>query len=120
MAAPTTTAKPQAATSDKRGKAESAASPAAMAARARAAGRSLGEQAEEIEENLTRGAEDLAANVSNKLKSVGVDTDRMVEVAREQAGDLEELIMREIRERPLRALGVAAAVGLFVGFLSAR
>jgi len=44
----------------------------------------------------------------------------MVEIAREQAGDLEDLIIREIRERPLRALGMAAAVGLFVGFLSAR
>ena len=68
----------------------------------------------------SRGAEDLAATVSEKLRSVGVDTDRMVEIAREQAGDLEELIIREIRERPLRALGLAAAVGLFVGFLSAR
>jgi ElaB/YqjD/DUF883 family membrane-anchored ribosome-binding protein len=44
----------------------------------------------------------------------------MAAVAREQASDLEELIIREIRERPLRALGLAAAVGLFVGFLSAR
>ena len=34
--------------------------------------------------------------------------------------DHQQLIEDEIRERPLRALGLAAAVGLFVGFLSAR
>jgi ElaB/YqjD/DUF883 family membrane-anchored ribosome-binding protein len=44
----------------------------------------------------------------------------MVDVAKEQATDLQRLIEQEIRERPLRALGLAAAVGLFVGFLSAR
>ena len=84
------------------------------------AGQRVQDEAGEIEASLTRGAEELAATVSSKLKSVGVDTDRMVEVAREQAGDLEELIVQEIRERPLRALGLAAAVGLFVGFLAAR
>jgi ElaB/YqjD/DUF883 family membrane-anchored ribosome-binding protein len=98
MAATSSTAKRQAAASVKRVK----------------------DEADEIEASLARGAEDLAATVSEKLKSVGVDTDRMAAVAREQASDLEELIIREIRERPLRALGLAAAVGLFVGFLSAR
>lgn len=73
-----------------------------------------------IEDSLTRGAEDLVATVGEKLRSVGVDTDRLTEVAKEQATDLQRLIEAEIRERPLRALGLAAAVGLFVGFLSAR
>lgn len=117
MAATSTTAKRQAAASVKRAKDEVAD---AASDTARRAGRRVKDEADEIEASLTRGAEDLAATVSSKLKAVGVDTDRMVEVAREQAGDLEELIIREIRERPLRALGLAAAVGLFVGFLSAR
>ncbi|KPF70680.1 hypothetical protein IP69_09115 [Bosea sp. AAP35] len=73
-----------------------------------------------LEDSLTRGAEELVATVSETLRSVGVDTDRMVDVAKEQATDLQRLIEDEIRERPLRALGLAAAVGLFVGFLSAR
>lgn len=71
-------------------------------------------------DQLVRGAEDFVATVGETLKSVGVDTDRMADVAREQATDLQQLIVKEIQERPLRALGVAAAVGLFVGFLAAR
>jgi ElaB/YqjD/DUF883 family membrane-anchored ribosome-binding protein len=114
--ATTTSAKRQAAAPAKRAKEEAADA----GKRARASGEPLADEADEIEASLARGAEDLAATVSSKLRAVGVDTDRMVEVAREQAGDLEELIVREIRERPLRALGLAAAVGLFVGSLSAR
>lgn len=116
MAATTTSAKRQAAAPAKRAKGEAVDA----GKRTRASGEPLADETDEIEASLARGAEDLAATVSSKLKAVGVDTDRMVDVAREQAGDLQELIVREIRERPLRALGLAAAVGLFVGFLSAR
>ena len=73
-----------------------------------------------LEDTLTRSAEDIAATVTNRLRAVGVDTDRMADVAREQASELQTLIEDEIRERPLRALGLAAAIGLFVGYLSAR
>lgn len=120
MAATSSTAKRQAAASVKRAKDEVADAASDTVERARRAGHRVQDEADEVEASLARGAEDLAATVSEKLKSVGVDTDRMAAIAREQAGDLEELIIREIRERPLRALGLAAAVGLFVGFLSAR
>lgn len=120
MAATSTTAKQRAAASARHARDEVADAASDTAERARRASRGVRDEADEIEASLARGAEDLAATVSEKLRSVGVDTDRMVEVAREQASDLEELIIREIRERPLRALGLAAAVGLFVGFLSAR
>lgn len=120
MAATSTSAKQQAAASARRSSDEAAAGAADVSERAKATGRRIREEASEIEDSLARGAEDLAATVSSKLKAVGVDTDKMVDVAREQAGDLQELIIREIQERPLRALGLAAAVGLFVGFLSAR
>jgi len=79
-----------------------------------------GRQAGLAKDDLVRSAEELVATVGETLKSVGVDTDRMADVAREQATDLQRLIVKEIQERPLRALGIAAAVGLFVGFLSAR
>ena len=75
---------------------------------------------QQAEAELMRSAEELAATVSERLKAVGVDTDKLAETAREQATDLQRLIVKEIQERPLRALGLAAAVGLFVGFLSAR
>lgn len=91
-----------------------------IAAEAKDAGRNLREQAREVEASLQRGAEDLAATVTGTLRAAGVDTDKMVEVAKEQATDLQKLIEQEIQERPLRALGLAAAVGLFVGFIAAR
>lgn len=91
-----------------------------VAQKARRAGARAKRQASALEETLTRSAEDIAATVSDRLRSVGVDTDRMVDVAKEQATELQKLVEDEIRERPLRALGLAAAVGLFVGYLSAR
>ena len=91
-----------------------------VAAKARTAGRSAKREATKAEASLTSSAEDLVASVAQTLRSAGVDTDRMVDVAKEQATDLQRLIVQEIQDRPLRALGLAAAVGLFVGFLSAR
>ncbi|KRE11320.1 hypothetical protein ASE63_20405 [Bosea sp. Root381] len=117
---PTSSAKRQAAASAKRAKDEAVAGSENIAAEARRVAASTKHEAGAIEDSLSRGAEDLVATVGERLRSAGVDTDRMVEVAKEQATDLQHLIEEEIRERPLRALGLAAAVGLFVGFLSAR
>lgn len=89
-------------------------------AEARRTGSRAKSQADDLQDTLSRGAEDVVATVSERLRSVGVDADRMVDVAKEQVSDLQQLIEDEIRERPLRALGLAAAVGLFVGFISAR
>lgn len=116
----TTSAKRQAAASVKRAKDEVEAGGEAIATETRETAGRVKREAAAIEESLTRGAEDLVATVSERLRSAGVDTDRIVDVAKEQATDLQRMIEEEIRERPLRALGLAAAVGLFVGFLSAR
>lgn len=91
-----------------------------VAAEAKAGARKTAREVGELEASLTRSAEDLSAAVAGTLRSAGVDTDHLVDVAKEQASDLQRLIIQEIQERPLRALGLAAAVGLFVGFLSAR
>ncbi|KQU54909.1 hypothetical protein ASG72_04705 [Bosea sp. Leaf344] len=88
--------------------------------KARQAGEEVKRHAGDIEASLTRGAEEVAAGVNATLRSVGVDTDRLGDVAREQVGDLQRMIMQEVQERPMRALGLAAAVGLFVGFLASR
>ncbi len=120
MATTTASAKNQAASAAKRAGDEIATGAEKVANEANSAARSVKREAGEIEASLTRGAEELAATVSGTLRSAGVDTDKLVEVAREQATDLQQLIEDEIRERPLRALGLAAAIGLFVGFLSAR
>ncbi|SFJ19900.1 hypothetical protein SAMN05216304_105236 [Bosea sp. OK403] len=122
--ASTTSAKRQAASAVKRAKDEAVAGAEDIAADAQAsaqkASRRVKRETSELEASLTRSAEDLAATVTEKLRAVGVDTDRMADVAKEQVTDLQRIIAQEIQERPLRALGVAAAVGLFVGFLSAR
>lgn len=120
MATTTTSAKRQAASAAKRVKDEVVSGAEEIAGEARQTAAKVKREAGAIEESLTRGAEDLVATVGEKLRSVGVDTDRMADVAKEQASELQRLIEDEIRERPLRALGLAAAVGLFVGFLSAR
>ncbi|WP_186420006.1 hypothetical protein [Bosea sp. CS1GBMeth4] len=54
------------------------------------------------------------------LKEFGVDTDRMVEAASESARTLQDMLADEVRARPLRALGWAAAIGLVVGVIAAR
>lgn len=120
MAASTSSAKSQASAAARRAKDEIAEGAEDVVARARTTGRRVRAEAEEIGDDLARGADDLVETVSNKLRSAGIDPDRMADAAREQASDLQELLMREVQERPLRALGLAAAVGLFVGFLSAR
>lgn len=59
-------------------------------------------------------------SLSNDLKSIGVDTDRMAEMANERVTEFQHMLADEIRARPFRALGWAAAAGLVVGFISAR
>lgn len=118
--ATTTSAKRQAAAAARRAKAEVEAGAEDVAAEVQQAGARAKRQASALEDSLTRSAEEIAATVTDRLRSVGVDTDKMVDVAKEQATELQKLIEDEIRERPLRALGLAAAVGLFVGYLSAR
>ncbi len=69
---------------------------------------------------LSDGAGEAVATVTDKLKSVGVDTDAMTSAAKEQASELQKMLAEELRTRPLRALGVAAAIGVFVGLMTAR
>ncbi len=69
---------------------------------------------------MARNASEMADTMSSKLKTVGVDTDVMVNKAKDQASELQRLLGEELRTNPLRALGVAAAVGVFVGLMTAR
>lgn len=80
----------------------------------------LREGVEETATSAVDSALKMRDEVSDKLKSVGVDTDAMVGAAKEQASELQRILMDEMRARPMRALGVAAAVGLFVGLMTAR
>jgi ElaB/YqjD/DUF883 family membrane-anchored ribosome-binding protein len=77
-------------------------------------------EASELGEDVARGASDLADSVSSKLKTVGVDTEVMANLAKDQASELQRLIGDELRARPMRALGIAAALGVVVGLMTAR
>lgn len=44
----------------------------------------------------------------------------LVEMAGERVGRLQDLLVNEVRVRPLRGLAWAAAAGLVLGFLAAR
>lgn len=50
--------------------------------------------------------------VADQLKTYGVDTDQMTEAATERVSELQQLIIDEIRARPKRAIGWAAAAGV--------
>ncbi|WP_204305894.1 hypothetical protein, partial [Stenotrophomonas maltophilia] len=78
------------------------------------------EEASELQDTVMRNAEEIASNVNQKLKAAGVDTDVMVKAAKGQASELQRLVSEELQARPLRALGIAAAIGLVVGFMTAR
>lgn len=77
-------------------------------------------EASELATTMARSAGELAETVNTKLKTVGVDTDMMVTAAKDQASELQRLISDEISNRPVRALGIAAAVGLVVGLMTSR
>jgi len=77
-------------------------------------------EAAELQEEVTRRAAQAASTFAAKLKAAGVDTDVMVEAAKDQAGALQRYLASEVKNRPVRALGVAAALGLVVGLLSSR
>lgn len=59
-------------------------------------------------------------NEATTLKAYGVDTDVMAEAATERVSELQQMIMDEVRARPLRALGWAAAAGVVFGFWAAK
>lgn len=69
---------------------------------------------------LAQTLRDAGSTVSDNLRSVGVNTDEMAEIAERRVTELQEMLMDEIRARPLRALGWAAAAGLLVGLWAAK
>lgn len=65
-------------------------------------------------------AEGRSRDEASRLKNYGVDTDQMTEAATERVSKLQRLLIDEIRARPMRAVGWAAAAGIILGFWAAR
>ncbi len=88
--------------------------------RVRKGAETMEKDASELASSVMHGASDLADTVSTKLRTVGVDTDVMATAARDQASELQRMLGDELKAHPMRALGIAAAVGVFVGLMTAR
>jgi ElaB/YqjD/DUF883 family membrane-anchored ribosome-binding protein len=96
------------------------ASAANVTDRVKKGAETIEQDASEMADSVKRNASDLAETVATKLKTVGVDTDVMASAAKDQASELQRMIGNELQAHPMRALGIAAAVGVFVGLLTAR
>ncbi len=88
--------------------------------KARKGAETIEQEATEMADSVKRNASELAETVSTKLKTVGVDTDVMATAAKDQASELQRMLAQELQAHPMRALGIAAAVGVFVGLMTAR
>lgn len=91
-----------------------------VADKVREAGAEIAGKAEEAGRAAADGAAELTREISDKLKTVGIDTDAMLNAAREQAGGWQKSLADEVNSRPLRTLGMAAVAGLVVGLLVTR
>ena len=76
--------------------------------------------AAELGSGIAAGAHNVADQAAQKLKSVGIDADDTIELAEKRVSDLQRMVSDEIRDRPFRALGWAAAAGFVLGIISAR
>jgi len=83
-------------------------------------GAAVTRDAEAFRNTVTRSASDLLDGVNARLRAAGVDPDVLGNAARDQANEVQRYVEREIRHRPLRAVGVALALGAIVGFMTAR
>ena len=80
----------------------------------------LQREAGEVKRSVVDATNELAGQVNAKLKEAGVDTEVLASAAKEQVTELQRLIGDELRARPVRALGIAAAVGFVFGILTVR
>lgn len=78
------------------------------------------EAASKAASDVVETATTAAANINEKLKTVGVDTSVMADAAKEQMTDLQRMLADELKQRPMRTLGIAAAVGFVAALIATR
>jgi ElaB/YqjD/DUF883 family membrane-anchored ribosome-binding protein len=78
----------------------------------------MARDASDMADSVKRNAGEFADTVSTRLKTVGVDTDVMVNAAKDQVTGFQKMVEEELQAHPMRSLGIAAAVGLFFGMMS--
>ncbi|OYU50472.1 MAG: hypothetical protein CFE31_02645 [Rhizobiales bacterium PAR1] len=77
-------------------------------------------EADHLKAKASQGADDATAAVTKGIKNAGEEADIILEAAKQQAAALQKLMAEELRTHPLRALGIAAAIGLVAGYVTSR
>ncbi len=79
-----------------------------------------GKQAEGARKDLSRAASDVASRAKGALEDAGVDTDSISKALSSSFDAIAKSVRSNVRERPLGALAVTAAIGLLLGAMSSR
>lgn len=82
--------------------------------------RYMDEQTSGIGETVSRGARQARRALNERLNAAGLQTDQISEMATQKAGELQEQVENYVVENPLRAVAIAAGVGLLIGAMSRR
>jgi len=77
-------------------------------------------KARDMTENAVREISSIVASLKTQLRDLGVDTEKVIDGAKDSAASVEKRIAEEIVARPVRSLALAAGVGLLLGFLSRK
>jgi ElaB/YqjD/DUF883 family membrane-anchored ribosome-binding protein len=91
-----------------------------VAARAGQTAAEVGDKAAAASQAALREIDHLVATLTEKVRSLGVDTDRMADRARSTVSAVEQSIIREVSDRPLRALAIAGLIGLAIGAIGRK
>ena len=70
-------------------------------------------------EGVDAGRDDMPRGASGRSRASGIDTGGAI-MADNRVGELQDMLIEQVRERPFRAVGWAAAAGFVIGILSAR
>lgn len=77
-------------------------------------------KARDMTENAVREISSIVASLKTQLRELGVDTEKMIDGAKDSAVSVEKRIAEEIVARPVRSLAIAAGVGLLLGFVTRK
>lgn len=70
-------------------------------------------------EGVDAGRDEMTRGPSGRSRASGIDAGSAI-MAEDRVGELQDMLIEQIRERPFRAVGWAAAAGFVIGMMSAR
>ena len=71
-------------------------------------------------EGVNAGRGDMTRGASGRSRASGTDAGGAIKMAEDRVGELQDMLIEQVRERPFRAVGWAAAAGFVIGIMSAR